>query len=186
MTNSIDCIEKADVILLLGSNTSTQYHAVYKKIEHAVLHGKHLTVVDPRRTPVSGLATHFLQINPGTDIALINGMMHVLIKENLMDRTFIENRTEGFEQLKELLKGYAPETVEEITGVSRDLIISAARSYGKAEGDDCIYPLFRIFFQRKQPRLPMSFSPHAVSLKKTGHLQTRNEKFSVSVRPSIP
>lgn len=141
VTNSIDCVEKADVILLLGSNTSTQYHAVYKRIEHAVLHGRHLIVVDPRRTPVSGLATHFLQINPGTDIALINGMMHVLLKENLIDHTFIENRTKGFEQLEDLLKGYTPETVEEITGVRRDLIISAARVYGKAKRAMIAYTL---------------------------------------------
>lgn len=141
MTNSLDCAEKADVILLLGSNTSTRYHAFYKRIENAVLHGKHLIVVDPRRTHVSGLATYFLQIKPGTDIALINGIMHVLIKENMIDHEFIGTRTKGFEQLQTLVETYSPQTVEEITGVNRDLIMSAARVYGKAQRAMIAYTL---------------------------------------------
>lgn len=141
MTNSLDCVEKTDAILLLGTNTSTQHHAFYKRIENAVLNGKHLIVVDPRRTPVSGLATYFLPINPGTDIALINGIMHVLIKENLTDHAFIESRTKGFEELKTLLERYTPQTVEKITGVSRDLMISAARVFGKAQRAMIAYTL---------------------------------------------
>lgn len=141
MTNSIDCVEKADVVLLLGSNTSTQHHAVYKRIEDAVLNGKELIVVDPRRTPVSGLATLFLRINPGTDIALINGIMHVLIKENLVDHEFVESRTEGFEGLKSVVEGYTPQKVEEITGVSSDAIVSAARVYGQAQKAMIVYTL---------------------------------------------
>lgn len=141
MTNSLDCIEKSDVILLLGSNTSTQHYAVFKRIENAVLHGKQLIVVDPRRTPVSGLADYYLQINPGTDIALVNGIMHVLIKENLIDREFIADRAEGFEQLLALVERYTPGAVEEITGVSRDLIVSAARAYGEAQRAMIAYTL---------------------------------------------
>lgn len=141
MSNSLDCIEKSDVILLLGSNTSSQHYAVYRRIENAVLYGKSLIVVDPRRTRVSGLADYFLQINPGTDIALMNGLMHVLIKEGLIDHEFIENRTKDFDQLKTLVQEYTPEAVERITGVSRDLIISAAMIYGKAQRAMTAYTL---------------------------------------------
>ena len=141
MTNSLDCVEKADVILLFGSNTSGQHYAVYRRLEKAVLKGKKLIVVDPRRTPVSGLATYFLQINPGTDIALINSIMHVLIEEGLIDKSFINGRTEGFDKLKLLVEKFTPAVGESITGINRNLIINAARAYGKAGRGMIIYTL---------------------------------------------
>lgn len=132
MTNTFADIETADVILVTGSNT-TENHPVFSTfIKRAALKGKTLIVVDPRKIRIAEHAHKWLRPNPGTDIAWINGFMNVILKENLHDREFINNRTEGFEQIVETISKYTPEYVEEITGIPANDIIETARIFAKA------------------------------------------------------
>ncbi len=140
MTNTIDCIEKADVILITGSNTSENHPVLSSFVKRAVAQkGAKLIVVDPRRIKITRFADKWLRQNLGTDVAWINGMMHVIIKENLQDQDFIDSRTEGFEEVKKTVEKYTPEYVEEITGIAAQELIEAARLYAGAERGSILY-----------------------------------------------
>ena len=98
MTNNIGDLMNADLILVTGSNTSENHPVISTFIKRAVkFRGTKLIVVDPRRMKMTEFAYMWLRQNLGTDIAWINGMMHVIIKEELWDKEFVEKRTEGFE-----------------------------------------------------------------------------------------
>ena len=126
MTNTIGCIEKADVILITGSNTSENHPVLSSFAKRAVKQkGAKLIVVDPRRIPMTRYADKWLRQNLGTDVAWINGLMHVIIKENLHDQEFIDNRTEGFEEVKQTVEKFTPDYVEQITGIPAQEIIDA-------------------------------------------------------------
>ncbi len=140
MTNSIGCIEKAQVILITGSNTSENHPVLSSFVKRAVLqNGAKLIVVDPRRITITRYADRWLRQNLGTDVAWINGMMHVIIKEDLHDQAYIDNRTEGFEDVKKTVEKYTPEHVEEITGIPAQDLIDAARLYAGAERGSILY-----------------------------------------------
>ncbi len=112
MTNNLKDILQAQVILVTGSNT-TEAHPVYgSRIKKAVRNGAKLIVSDPRKIELVKYATIWLRQRPGTDVALFNGLLHVIIKENLVDWPFISNRTVGFEELKKIIGKYTPEYVE--------------------------------------------------------------------------
>ena len=132
MTNSIPEIENHDVIFVIGSNTTETHPIIGLKIKKAIKKGAELIVVDPRRIDLVRFATLWLQHKPGTDVALLNSIMHVIAKEGLIDKKFIETWTEGFESFKECLEEYTPEVGEKITGVPREDIIKAALLYGNA------------------------------------------------------
>ena len=118
MTNTIADIEEADVILITGSNTTENHPVISSGVKRAVTQkGTKLIVVDPRRIQITRYADKWLRQNLGTDVAWINGMMHVIIKENLHAQEFIDSRTEGFEEVKKTVEKYTPEYVEEITGI---------------------------------------------------------------------
>ena len=123
MTNTIGDIEQADVILITGSNTTENHPVIASVVKRAVhLKGKTLIVVDPRRIKISDFAHTWLRPHLGTDVAWINGMLHVIIAENLHAKEFVESRTTGFEALKQAVAKYTPEYVEAITGIpARDL-----------------------------------------------------------------
>ena len=104
MTNSINEILNADLLFLIGTNATTAHPIIGYKMKQAKRAGAKLIVVDPRRTELAEEADYWLQLNPGTDIPLLNGMMHVIIKEDLYDKKFVEERTENFEALKEWIK----------------------------------------------------------------------------------
>lgn len=134
MTNSIADFEKADVILVTGSNTTETHPVIANYIKRAVLkNNAKLIVVDPRKIDLTRYATLWLRPNNGTDIAWINGFIHVILKEGLQDASFIKSRTEGFEKLWPYVEKYMPEYVEGITGIPAEKIIEAARIYGTAE-----------------------------------------------------
>jgi len=132
MTNSMDDIaQQASLIFVIGSNTTEQHPVFGTMIRQAVLKRKaRLIVADPRRIDLTEFATLHLQIKSGTDIALLNGLMHIIINNGWEDRSFIENRTEGFDDLKANLQSYTPEVVEEITGIPIDKLNEAARMLG--------------------------------------------------------
>lgn len=140
MTNTIDCIEKADVILITGSNTTENHPVLSSYVKRAVTQkGAKLIVVDPRRIKITRFADKWLRQNLGTDVAWINGMMHVIIKENLHAADYVARRTEGFEAVRKTVEKYTPEYVEEITGIPARETIEAARLYAAAERGNIIY-----------------------------------------------
>ena len=141
MTNSIDEIENADVILLTGSNTSEQHPLISTRIITAVKKGAKLIVVDPRKIFLSTIAYKTLQQKPGTDVAWLNGLMNVILEEGLEDKEFIKERCENFNELKKTVKKYTPEKVEKITGIKKEDLIDAARIYANAKKASIIYSM---------------------------------------------
>jgi len=140
MTNTIADIEEADVILITGSNTTENHPVLSSVVKRAVTaKGAKLIVVDPRRIRITRYATKWLRQNLGTDVAWLNGLMHVIIKEGLHDQQFIENRTEGFEELQKIVEKFTPDTVAEITGIPAPEIIDAARLFARAERGSILY-----------------------------------------------
>ncbi len=140
MTNTIGCIEKADVILITGSNTTENHPVLSNFVKRAVTFKKtKLIVVDPRRIKISTFADQWLRPNLGTDVAWINGLMHVIIKEELFDKDFITNRTEKFDELKDIVKKFTPEFVEEICGIPAQNLIDAARLYAGEKTGSILY-----------------------------------------------
>jgi formate dehydrogenase alpha subunit len=142
MTNPIADIEKSNVILITGSNTTENHPVLSSYVKRAVtLKGAKLIVVDPRRIPITQFATHWLRQNLGTDVAWINGMMHVIIKEKLYDEEYVNSRTVGLDELKKGILKYTPEYVEEITGITKDQLIAAARLYAQAPAASILYAM---------------------------------------------
>ena len=140
MTNTIGCIEKADCILITGSNTTENHPVLSSFVKRAVTQkGARLIVVDPRRIKIARFADLYLRQNLGTDVAWINGLMHVIIKEGLHDKKFVEERTRGFEEVKRTVEKFTPEHVEQITGIAADDIVAAARMYAAAERGSILY-----------------------------------------------
>jgi predicted molibdopterin-dependent oxidoreductase YjgC len=140
MTNTIADIEDANVILITGSNTTENHPVLSSVVKRAVtLKGTKLIVVDPRRILITRYAAKWLRQNLGTDVAWINGLMHVIIKEGLHDKQFVENRTEGFDELQKTVEKFSPDYVEKITGIPARELIEAARLYAKAECASILY-----------------------------------------------
>jgi formate dehydrogenase alpha subunit len=142
MTNPIGDIEKADVILITGSNTTENHPVLSSFVKRAVVYkGAKLIVIDPRKIPITRFADIWLRPNLGTDVAYINGMMHVIIKENLYDEDYVTSRTVGLDDLKKTVEKYTPEYVEEITGIPGDNLIEAARLYAQAPAASILYAM---------------------------------------------
>jgi formate dehydrogenase major subunit len=140
MTNTIGDIEKADVILITGSNTTENHPVLSSFVKQAVtLRGTKLIVVDPRRIRIARYAGKWLRPNLGTDVAWINGLMHVIIAENLYAKEYVAGRTVGFDELKKTVEKYNPRYVEQITGIPARELIEAARLYGGAERGSILY-----------------------------------------------
>ncbi len=132
MTNSINEIENAEVILVSGSNTTEAHPQVARRMLDAVDRGARLIVIDPRRTRLAECAHLHLALHPGTDIPLLNAMMRVLLDEGLADDLFIEMRTENFLALRDMLNRLDLEQTAGLTGVPLPLISQAAQLYGRA------------------------------------------------------
>jgi len=130
MTNSIREIENLEVILIIGSNTKESHPVVANRMIKAHRRGAKIIVADPRRVPMVKFADVFLQLRPGTDIALLNGIAQIILAEGLQNDEFISEKTEGFEAWKESLREFTPERVEELAGIPKDDLIRAARLYG--------------------------------------------------------
>jgi len=140
MTNSIAELEDADCILVIGSNTNENHPVIAARIKRAAhLKNKDLIVIDPRRHGLVRYARLWLRQIPGTDIALINGMMQVIIAEQLYDQTYVAERTENFEALKETVAKYTPEYAEKICGVPAVELAAAARMYAQARAGSIVY-----------------------------------------------
>ena len=142
MTNTIeDITQESDVIMLVGSNPEEAHPVIGMQIRQAVARGTRLIVVDPRDIGLSKQADVHLKIKPGTNVAFANGMLHVIIEEGYADEKFIAEHTEGFEELKEIVKEYTPEKVGEICHIDPDILREAARMYANADRAPIIYCL---------------------------------------------
>lgn len=141
MTNSIDEVKDHDVIFVIGSNTTETHPVIANFMRQAVKKGAKLIVAEPRRIELADEADLFVQIMPGTNVALLNGMMHVIYKEGLHDQAFIEQRTEGFEDILPILEQYPPEVSAEICGCSADDIVQAARIYASGTKSGIYYAM---------------------------------------------
>lgn len=142
MTNPIaDITEDVDMILLVGSNPEEAHPVIGAQIRQAIQRGTQVVVVDPRKINLVKDSALHLQVQAGTNVAFANGMMHVILKEGLADRHFIEERTEGFLDLEKMVADYTPEKVAEICHIHPEDLIEAARMYAKAEKAPIIYCL---------------------------------------------
>ncbi len=136
MTNSIADIKESDVIMVIGSNADTSHPTIGLRIHQAKKNGSKLLVIDPRRTGFADEADLWLQSNPGSDVALLNGMVHVILEEELWDKKFVEERTENLEELQIVTAKYTPAYVEKITGIAEEQLRAAARLYA-SPGKKC-------------------------------------------------
>ncbi|MBW6487017.1 MAG: formate dehydrogenase subunit alpha, partial [Syntrophobacterales bacterium] len=133
MTNSIEEIELADLLLVTGSNTTETHPVISSRIKRAVRqHGAKLIVIDPREVDLVHYATLWLRQKPGTDVAVLNGIMNIIIAEGLYAREYIKERTKGFETMAQTVADYTPERVEMISGVPARDLRAAARLYAEA------------------------------------------------------
>jgi len=139
MTNPIPDLANADCIFIIGSNLAENHAPVARWVLRAKEKGAKVIVADPRLTPTTWLADTFLPIRPGSDVALLNGMMHVIVEEGLTDQAFIGQRTSGYDELVKVVQDYTPDYVAHITGVSPALVVEAARAYGKAPSAAIVY-----------------------------------------------
>ena len=132
VSNPVADVALAEVCVVVGSNTTENHPVASSYIKQAAKRGTTLIVIDPRRPELARHAHHYLRFKPGTDVALINGLMHVILRDGLQDDSFIRERTEGFDALRETVKHYPPEIASKITGVPADRIEEIARLYGRA------------------------------------------------------
>jgi anaerobic selenocysteine-containing dehydrogenase len=130
-------LDEADCFLLIGTNTADCHPVTFKRIRRRKLARPDDVVVivaDPRWTETADLADLHLALRPGSDIALLNAMLHVLWREDRLDRAFIGASTSGWDALRSVIERYPPERGEAITGLSRASIVKAARAFGRARG----------------------------------------------------
>ena len=140
-TNGYDSIEEADFIFCIGSNNMEAHPLFGRKIIRAIKNGAKLVVADPRFTPTAKLAHEYMQFKTGTDVALMNGMIKIIIENGLQDDEFIKNRTKGYEEMKEVAMKYDLERVADITEADPEQIKRVAIEYAKAENAAIVYSL---------------------------------------------
>lgn len=141
MTNGFDSIKEADYIFCIGSNSMEAHPLFGRKLIQAQKNGAKLVVLDPRYTPTAKIADEYVQFKTGTDVALMNAMIKVIIDNDLQDDEFIKNRTKGFDELKETVQKYDLETVSEITHISPETIEELAIEYASADKAAIVYSL---------------------------------------------
>jgi len=142
MTNAISEITTdAELLFLIGTNTTEAHPVTGYKMRQAARRGCKLVVCDPRHIDLVDEADYWLRQKPGTDIPLINGLMHIIIKEGLEDKKFIEERTENYEALKATVENYPPEYVAELTGIPVDVLYEVARLYATTDRAMIFYTL---------------------------------------------
>lgn len=141
MTNSINEIGDAACILAIGTNTTAAHPIVALEIKRAVNQGGRLIVANPREIDLCRFADLWLQHKPGSDVALLMGMIRVIVDEGLLDQAFIEERCENYDAFRESLKNFDLDFVEKITGVPRDKIAGAARIYATQKPATILYTM---------------------------------------------
>jgi formate dehydrogenase alpha subunit len=139
MTNSVKELENSDVIFIVGSNTATSHPLVATRIFRAVEKGAKLIVADPRKNQIACFADLYIRHRPGTDVALLNAMMKVIMEKNLSDEKFIEEHTENFEEFKKIIEETDLEKSADICEVDREDIVRLAQIYAGAQAASIVY-----------------------------------------------
>lgn len=141
MTNSIDGIEKSNCIFIIGSNTTANHPLVSRRVMRAKEKGARLIVADPRGIQLSQFADVSVRLRLGADVALLNGMMHIIIENGWQDTRYINERTEGYEDFAAAIKQATPEKTAEITGVDPDDLYLMAQMYGTSKAASLLYAM---------------------------------------------
>ncbi len=123
----------ADVIVVIGANPTENHPVAATFFKQAAKRGKTLVVMDPRGQALKRHATHMLQFKPGSDVAMLNALMHTIVEEGLYDRQYIQAHTEGFEQLKEHLREFSPDAMAAVCGIDADTLRTVARTFATAQ-----------------------------------------------------
>jgi formate dehydrogenase major subunit len=139
MTNSIPEFADSKAIFIIGSNTTENHPIAAKWIMRGKANGAKLIVLDPRWIQLSELADIAVQQRLGSDVALINGLMHIIIKEGWQDQKYVDERTEGFDALKAKVAEYSPEKVAQITGIPAEMLYKIAEMYAKTKPASIVY-----------------------------------------------
>ena len=140
-TNSIADLDLAKLIMVVGANPTESHPVVGARIKQAVRRGIPLVIIDPRRTELARLADLHLQLRPGTNVALLNGMGRVILTEGLLDSVFIHARTEGLDDWRDAVAPFTLQVTERITGVPAAFIREAARRYATSGASFCAHGL---------------------------------------------
>ncbi|NOQ35228.1 MAG: formate dehydrogenase subunit alpha, partial [Methylococcaceae bacterium] len=133
VSNPVEDVAKAEVIIIIGSNPTVNHPVGATFMKNAAQNGTKIILIDPNRTAIAKYASHVLQFRPDTDVALLNGIMHVILDEGLQDDKFIAKRTEDFDDMRLHLKKYSPEHVAPICGIDADMIREVARLYASSK-----------------------------------------------------
>ena len=133
VSNPVQDVAEAEVIIVIGANPTENHPVAATFMKNAVKNGKTLIVIDPRRNDLARHAQYVLQFKPDTDVAMLNGIMHAVIEQGLVDEDFINRRTEGYEALKAHLEHFSPESVAPLCGVSAEMLKEVARVYASAK-----------------------------------------------------
>ncbi|MEQ8733204.1 formate dehydrogenase subunit alpha [Roseitalea porphyridii] len=124
---------KADCIVVIGARPATNHPVAATYFKQAAKEGRKLVVIDPRRQELMRHASHPVQFTPGSDVALLNALLHVIIDERLYDEQYIQAHVDGFDALRDKVRDFSPEAMAEICGVPADTIRDVARTYATAE-----------------------------------------------------
>jgi len=134
VSNQVSDVAKAELLVVIGSNPTSNHPVAATFMKNAVERGARLVVMDPRRTEIARHAWRFLQFKADTDVALLNAMIYTILEEGLADQEFIRTRTSNFEALKENAKGFSPELMASICGIPAETIREVARAYATSKG----------------------------------------------------
>ena len=132
VTNTFAGIAESDVALFAGTNTSANHPVAASFFKNAAARGTKLIFVDPRRPDIARHAYRYAQIRHGTDVAFYNAMMHVILREGLLDEAYVRDHTSGIDELRALVERYPPSLAAAICGVTEEMIVDIARAYGGA------------------------------------------------------
>lgn len=134
VSNPVSDVSKAEVIIIIGSNPTVNHPVGATFMKNAAKNGTKIILMDPNRTAIAKYASHVLQFRPDTDVAMLNGIMHVILEEGLQDDKFIKKYTEDYTQMRAHLKNYSPEKVAPICGIDAETLREVARLYATSKG----------------------------------------------------
>jgi formate dehydrogenase major subunit len=133
VSNQVNDVVRAEVVLLIGANPTSNHPVAATWIKNAVKRGTKLILADPRRSDLARHAAWYLQFKPDTDVALLNAMMHTIVEEGLVNEDFIKSRTIGYEELRKNVAGYSPEAMAPVCGIPAETIREVARAYANSK-----------------------------------------------------
>ena len=133
VSNPVSDVSLAEVIIIIGSNPTNNHPVGATFMKNAAKNGSKITLMDPNRTSIAKYASHVLQFRPDTDVAMLNGIMHVILDEGLQDDKYIKKHTEDFEYMRVHLKDYSPEKVAPICGIDAETLREVARLYATSK-----------------------------------------------------